>query len=154
MNLFFNDGLILNKQYYDYRAYKYDGELSGISLHADTAAVNVNFWITIDEANLDPDSGGLVVYTMEAPMEWDFYSFNDRDRKHEIVSYLTEQNAERVVIPYRQNRMVMFNSNLFHQSDHKGLFEPTQYHHIRINLVRFLMDLCFLCILFSKLNQY
>ena len=28
--------------------------LNGINIHADFAAVNVNFWITPDEANLDP----------------------------------------------------------------------------------------------------
>jgi hypothetical protein len=31
-------------------------------VHADSAAVNVNIWITDDEANLDQNSGGLVVY--------------------------------------------------------------------------------------------
>ena len=35
-------------------AFKYDSQLTGIPLHADFAAVNVNFWITPDEANLDP----------------------------------------------------------------------------------------------------
>ena len=93
----------------------------------------------MDEANLDPASGGLVVYAMEAPMEWDFFSFNDRSRLPEIMEYLTANNAERVVVPHRQNRIVMFNSNLFHQSDHHGRFESTQYHHRRINLVSSLM---------------
>ena len=41
--------------------FKYDSRLPGIEIHADQAAVNVNFWITPDEANLDPDHGGLVV---------------------------------------------------------------------------------------------
>ena len=35
---------------------------TGIAPHADTAAVNLNFWVTPNESNLDPDSGGLVVY--------------------------------------------------------------------------------------------
>jgi tetratricopeptide (TPR) repeat protein len=30
--------------------------------HADFAAVNVNFWITPDDANTEPDSGGLTIY--------------------------------------------------------------------------------------------
>ncbi len=42
--------------------FKYDSQLSGIGIHADQAAVNVNFWITPDDANLDPESGGLVVW--------------------------------------------------------------------------------------------
>jgi hypothetical protein len=31
------------------------------------AAVNVNFWITPDDANLDEKSRGLVVYDVDAP---------------------------------------------------------------------------------------
>lgn len=41
--------------------------MDGISVHADSAAVNLNFWITPDEANLDPSSGGLVVYPKMPP---------------------------------------------------------------------------------------
>ncbi|HEY8255181.1 MAG TPA: tetratricopeptide repeat protein, partial [Rhizomicrobium sp.] len=52
-------------------AFKYDSTLCGINIHADFAAVNVNFWITPDEANLDPASGGLVVWDKAAPLEWD-----------------------------------------------------------------------------------
>ena len=37
-------------------------------MHADAAAVNVNFWLTPDDANLDPDGGGLVVWDKEAPL--------------------------------------------------------------------------------------
>ena len=31
-----------------------------------------NFWITPDEANLDPQGGGLEVWDVEAPLDWDF----------------------------------------------------------------------------------
>ncbi|MBI5777168.1 MAG: tetratricopeptide repeat protein, partial [Nitrospirae bacterium] len=53
-------------------AFKYDSALTGLNMHADAAAVNVNFWITPDEANLDPDHGGLVVWDKEAPQDWNF----------------------------------------------------------------------------------
>jgi len=49
-------------------AYKYDSRtrdktsFTGIDVHADSAAINVNFWITPNAANLNPSSGGLVVY--------------------------------------------------------------------------------------------
>lgn len=36
-------------------AYSYGGSGVGISLHADFAAVNVNLWLTPDEANLAPE---------------------------------------------------------------------------------------------------
>ena len=48
-------------------AYKYDssnpaGGGEGIKIHADPASVNLNVWLTPDSANLDPESGGLVIY--------------------------------------------------------------------------------------------
>ena len=57
--------------------FKYDSSLTGINMHADFAAVNVNFWITPDEANLDPDSGGLVIWDKAAPLDWDFAKYNN-----------------------------------------------------------------------------
>ena len=50
-------------------AYKYDSRLTGIDVHADSAAINVNYWTTPETANLDPASGGLVVYDVEAPLD-------------------------------------------------------------------------------------
>ena len=53
-------------------AFKHDSARRGLNIHADAAAVNVNFWITPDDANLNPGSGGLVVWDKEAPKKWDF----------------------------------------------------------------------------------
>jgi hypothetical protein len=95
--------------------FKYDSRLSGIDIHADFAAVNVNFWITADDANLDPESGGLVVWDVPAPAGWNFAKFNDdvpaaRD-------FLTRAGARAVTIPHRANRAVIFDSDLFHKTD-------------------------------------
>lgn len=49
---------------------------TGIHTHADDAAVNVNIWITPDSANLDPYSGGLVIFTAKPPLHWGFDEFN------------------------------------------------------------------------------
>lgn len=111
-------------------AYKYDSEAKGIKIHADLAAVNLNFWITPDDANLNKSSGGLVVYRREAPQNWKFADFNsERGLKgmKEIV-----RGSEIVRVPYRQNRLVMFNSNYFHNTDD---FEFKKgYENRRINL--------------------
>ena len=40
---------------YDSRAKNVKSSLKGINVHADQAAVNVNFWITPKEANLNPN---------------------------------------------------------------------------------------------------
>jgi hypothetical protein len=48
-------------------AYKYDGDMGGIRVHADNADVNFNLWLTPDDANLDPEGGGLIVYRARPP---------------------------------------------------------------------------------------
>lgn len=82
------------------------------TIHADFAAVNVNFWLTPTEANLDPHSGGMVVYGIDAPEEWDWETYNGRSDM--IKNYLSEHSAPVFNIPYKQNRAVIFNSDLFH----------------------------------------
>ena len=80
--------------------------------HADFAAVNVNFWITPEEANLDQDSGGMTVYDVEAPLNWDFDSYNNQGDK--ITALLKKKKASAATIPYKANRAIIFNSDLFH----------------------------------------
>jgi tetratricopeptide (TPR) repeat protein len=96
-------------------AYKYDQELAGIGVHADSAAVNVNFWITPDEANLDTGSGGLRVWRKCAPLEWDFEEFNRRPEK--LMEWVEESGAEEFSISHRCNRAVLFDSSLVHRTD-------------------------------------
>ncbi len=95
--------------------YKYDSRYSGIGVHADVAAINVNFWITPDDANLEPESGGLVVYTHDAPRDWSFQRFNTGS--DEIYAHLESVGANKVRVPYRANRAVIFDSDLFHETD-------------------------------------
>jgi tetratricopeptide (TPR) repeat protein len=95
--------------------FKYDSRHHGIEVHADQAAVNVNFWITPDQANLDPDHGGLIVWDKAAPLDWDFTKFNADipAARH----FLEGSGARPITIPYRANRAVIFDSDLFHETD-------------------------------------
>jgi len=118
-------------------AYKYDSrasnpvsDVTGINIHADFAAVNINFWITQSEANLDPNSGGMVVYNAEAPKDWSFDMYNKNLSR--MQEELSKSNGGREVIPHRENRMVIFNSNLFHETD-KYYFKEG-YENRRINV--------------------
>ncbi|MBC7803985.1 MAG: tetratricopeptide repeat protein [Candidatus Parcubacteria bacterium] len=95
--------------------YKYDHELQGIGVHADAAAVNVNFWITEDDANLDPEGGGLRIYRHAAPADWDFERFNREPA--EIMRHLEPLGGEPIRVPHRANRAVIFDSDLFHATD-------------------------------------
>lgn len=97
-------------------AYSYDQSMVGINPHADFAAVNMNFWITEDEANLDPDTGGLLVYRKAAPPEWDFRTYNSASAGF-IHDYLGDRRADVIRIPHRANRAVLFDSRLIHETD-------------------------------------
>ena len=102
-------------------AYKYDSRardkaaFKGISVHADFAAINVNFWITPKSANLNKSTGGLVVYNAEAPQEWNFKTYNTDEKR--IREEISKNGGNKKVIPYNENRAVIFNSNLFHETD-------------------------------------
>jgi tetratricopeptide (TPR) repeat protein len=110
--------------------FKYDSSLSGIPMHADQAAVNVNFWISPGDANKDPDSGGMVVWDAKAPLDWDFTRYNTDEAA--IRAFLAGRGAKRIVVPHRENRAVIFDSDLFHETD-KIVFKDG-YENRRINV--------------------
>jgi hypothetical protein len=111
--------------------FKNAGDLpADVNLHADFAAVNVNFWLTPDASNLDPATGGMKIYDVDAPQSWDFHTYNGRTDI--IKAFLRENRAQETYVPYRQNRCVMFNSDLFHGT-HALHFKPGFEHH-RINV--------------------
>ena len=83
-----------------------------INIHADFAAVNVNFWITPDEANPDAQRGGLVIWDVAAPLDWDFAKCNDNEDA--IREFLARNGARSTTVPYRA---VIFDSDLFHETD-------------------------------------
>ncbi|WHZ14891.1 MAG: TPR repeat [Nitrospira sp.] len=116
-------------------AFKHDSARRGLNIHADAAAVNVNFWITADEANLNRDSGGLVVWDKEAPREWDFKTYNSDRNRGRIYEWLTEQGAQEIKIPYRANRAVVFNSDLFHETDDISFKEGFTNRRINVTLL-------------------
>lgn len=99
--------------------YRHSGHARGVDAHTDYAAVSFNFWITPDAANLTPDRGGIVVYKKEQPLDWDWMEYNKRKNAPDIRNKINEflGAAESITIPYRENRAVLFHSNLFHKSD-------------------------------------
>jgi len=111
-------------------AFKYDSSLEGIGIHADEAAVNVNFWITPDAANLDPASGGLVIWDKAAPQDWNFAKYNADESA--AYDFLAKNGAQTVTVPYRANRAVIFDSNLFHKTDTIRFAEG--YENRRVNI--------------------
>ena len=116
-------------------AYKYDSAMqgTGIGLHADVAVVNVNFWITEDEANLDPALGGLLVHERKAPKEWSFMKYNTDWEA--IVDFLESAGSVPVRVPYRANRAVIFDSDLFHATDSPRFKEGYANRRINVTLL-------------------
>jgi hypothetical protein len=112
--------------------FKYDSRLSAIKIHADFAQVNVNIWIAPDEANLDAESGGLIIWDTPAPLEWNFAQYNRAEAEQNIRSFLTEVGAKSVNVPHRANRAVIFDSDLFHEGDQIAFKEG--YLNRRINI--------------------
>ncbi len=114
-------------------AFKYDSSLPGLHIHADDAVVNVNFWITPDDANLDPENGGLLVWDVPAPRGWDFSNFHDR--QPEIRDFLARHEAKALRVPYRGNRAVIFDSQLLHQTDMVRFREGYENRRINVTLL-------------------
>ena len=110
---------------------------SAVDVHADDAAISVNFWITPTESNLNPERGGLAICRTRPPRDWQVRGYEaDQER---IVAFLEQNDGDMLIVPYRENRAVLFESRLFHQSDAPS-FLPT-YENDRINLT-FLYGRC------------
>jgi tetratricopeptide (TPR) repeat protein len=102
-------------QFAQWWGFVYNSNLPGTDIHGDDADFSLNLWITPDSANLDPDSGGLVVWDQKAPSDWSFDDYNSGGDR--VRQYLEERNAESHVIPHRANRAVLFEGHLFHRTD-------------------------------------
>ena len=118
-------------------SYRHRAEGGGVLAHTDLAAVTFNFWITPDAANLDPESGGLVVYAKEEPLEWDWMQINRQKSLPEVQARIEAflEDAPQIVIPHRSNRAVMFHSNLFHRSDHFAFADGFESRRINVSLL-------------------
>ena len=127
-------------------SYKYNNDMDqkGVPPHADLAKVNLNVWITPDDANLDPLTGGMIVYTKQVADTREKFLTSQRtyedgrsDSSSDACSSgggggrtCTDRSGTKV--PYKRNRMVIFDSSIVHQTS------PIQfkkgYKNKRINL--------------------
>jgi len=106
---------------------------AAVDVHADDAAVSVNFWVTPTQANLDPGHGGLVVCRAPPPDDWEIKDY-DADRER-IVTFLEQKAGDSFVVPYRENRAVLFRSRLFHHSDRPNFASSYENHRINLTLL-------------------
>ena len=106
---------------------------AAIDAHADDAAVSVNFWVTSDKANLNPDRSGLVVCRVPPPAKWQLRDY-DAD-KATVAEFLERHAGASLIVPYRENRAVLFESRLFHRSDAPEFAAGYENHRINLTLL-------------------
>lgn len=106
---------------------------SAIDIHADDGAVSLNLWLTPDAANRKPDRGGLVVSMIPPPDDWSIGDYAaDQER---IAAFLQRAPQQRLTVPYKENRAVLFRSRLFHWSDAPEFADGYENHRINLTLI-------------------
>lgn len=93
----------------------YDNRCPGVNVHADPGHLNVNIWLTPDEAIADWNKNGLVVYDKRRPDHWTWDDYNANGRK--IRQFLKNSAATPQTIDYKYRRAVMFDSTVFHKTN-------------------------------------
>ena len=104
-----------------------------VEAHADDAAISVNLWLTPDAANLAPAGGGLTVCRVEPPAHWRIKGY-DAD-KAEVLAFMQRHGSDALVVPYAENRAVLFQSRLFHGSDAPHFAAGYDNHRINLTLL-------------------
>jgi tetratricopeptide (TPR) repeat protein len=106
---------------------------AAVDIHADDAAVSVNFWVTPTEANMNRAGGGLAICRVSPPPEWQMRNYDaDKDR---IAAFLEQHAGDTLIVPYRDNRAVLFESRLFHYSDAPDFRGGYENHRINLTLL-------------------
>ncbi len=96
-------------------SYRYYADQSGLDLHTDAATVSMNIWLTPDEANLDPNRGGLVFWNRRGPK--DFFTKPMAEKAAILEAIASEDGAQPVSVPYRCNRALLFGAGIVHKTD-------------------------------------
>jgi hypothetical protein len=111
----------------------------GITPHSDMAAVNVNCWTTPEEAVEEGSGGGMIIWPTRPDASTDLSKYNVMGSpapkfqdglvdmhfsfENESVSealqfaYSTEEDNPKLVVPYKTNRCVIFDSSFVHATD-------------------------------------
>ncbi len=96
-------------------AFVYDNNAEGVTPHADPACYNVNLWVTPDSSVEDPEKNGLILYDIKPPPTWTWREYNTDVKL--IRKYLEYTKSEKTIIPYACNRLLIFNSKYFHETN-------------------------------------
>ncbi|MDX1433264.1 MAG: tetratricopeptide repeat protein, partial [Gammaproteobacteria bacterium] len=101
--------------------YKYFQDETDGHIHADVGAASINLWVTPDEANLEPDSGGLLIWNKTLPKR--LFRASGEEQMKASLALVAEPDAEPGYVPYRCNRAMIFRSNVLHKTE-RVKFKP------------------------------
>ncbi len=116
--------------------FKYTDEApNGIGIHADPAAVNINIWLTPDEARVR--GGGLTIFKKAADDRSAVADYNHEFASEGAEAALRKQLEEggSVHVEYRANRAVMFISDQFHVSEPFEFKRGYENHRVNLTLL-------------------
>lgn len=111
-------------------SYKYFVSGVGGNVHADRGAVSLNFWVTPDEACLERDRSGLLIWDERVPRRYFHASTEEIDAIH--AQMINRPDAKPHVIPYRGNRAMLFRCDTLHATDRMSFREG--YENRRVSL--------------------
>lgn len=122
----------------DFWAMMYSRNSDG-NVHADFGDLTLTYWLTPEEFNKDPGTGGLILYDVRRP---DGMKVNEFLSAGEASARYVQMHSsgDPTTIPYRFNRAVLFNPRIFHKSDSPH-FDITDPMRMRLNLTLSFSDL-------------
>jgi hypothetical protein len=157
--LYFLENYLLDLSFF-YILLKTDGDSGqGINAHSDHASVNVNCWTTSEEFVEDKESGGMIIWPTKPDESTDLNAYNAMGapfgklspegfidmtfknldgRFNETLSpalkfaYSSESGNPKLVVPYKSNRCVIFDSTFVHATN--SVHFGKGYKNRRINL--------------------
>lgn len=121
--------IIGDKRLSNFWSYKYNNALPddhiksqsrkwGLTKHADPAEINLNMWLTPDEACLDKIAGGMTIYDIGVDTVKDYYESQKRNFEQTIDLQMVKEKTRYFSVKYVRNRMILFNSRLIHSTGH------------------------------------
>jgi hypothetical protein len=114
----------------DYWALLYAKNTDG-NVHADFGQLTLTYWLTPDHYNLEPATGGLILFDVRrGPEEGaDRYLVAGKESERHVRA----RSSHHTVVPYRCNRAVLFDSSHYHKT-HTPVFDVSTPQGMRMNL--------------------
>lgn len=93
----------------------YSNISEGINIHSDPAKITLNLWVTPDDCmDGDLESNGLEIWKVSRPSDWTPNLYTGAGAN--ALSLINANDSKSIIIPYKNNRLAIFDSSFFHRS--------------------------------------